>query len=193
MQNKEAGIQRNNITFNREKTRKLATIGILSAISIILVAFVHFPLFPSASFLEYDPADIPILIGTFVYGPVAGLMLTAIVSILQGLLISPQSGVIGVVMHIIATGSCALVAGVIYSRNKTKKTAVIALAAGSVTMTAAMVIMNMIFTPIFMGVPLEVVIPMLVPIIIPFNLFKALINALLTFILYKKISHILRK
>ncbi|MFQ9412551.1 MAG: hypothetical protein ACLR1T_18100 [Evtepia gabavorous] len=39
---------------------------------LLLVYVIHFPIFPAASFLEYDPADIPILIGTFAYGPLAG-------------------------------------------------------------------------------------------------------------------------
>ena len=43
----------------------------LTAISIVFVSVIHFPLFPAAAFLEYDPADIPILIGTFAYGPIA--------------------------------------------------------------------------------------------------------------------------
>ena len=38
--------------------------GMMAAISIILVYLIHFPIFPAASFLEYDPADVPILILT---------------------------------------------------------------------------------------------------------------------------------
>ncbi|HRV34069.1 MAG TPA: ECF transporter S component, partial [Anaerovoracaceae bacterium] len=47
------------------QTRNLAKLGILAAISIVLVALIHFPVFAAAPFLEYDPADIPIIIGTF--------------------------------------------------------------------------------------------------------------------------------
>lgn len=50
-------------------TRQLVSMAMLGAISIVLVSVVHFPLIPAAAFLEYDPADIPILIGTFAYGP----------------------------------------------------------------------------------------------------------------------------
>ena len=41
------------------RTNTLAKLGILAAISVVLVAIVHFPLIPAASFLEYDPADVP--------------------------------------------------------------------------------------------------------------------------------------
>ena len=48
-----------------EKVRKLVTMAMLAALSIVLVYVIHFPIFPAASFLEYDPADIPIFIATF--------------------------------------------------------------------------------------------------------------------------------
>ena len=53
-------------------TRQLVSMAMLGAISIVLVAAIHFPLIPAAAFLEYDPADIPILICAFAYGPTAG-------------------------------------------------------------------------------------------------------------------------
>lgn len=176
----------------RISTRQLVSMAMLGAISIVLVAAVHFPLIPAAAFLEYDPADIPILICAFAYGPMAGFLLTAVVSIIQGMTVSAQSGIIGIIMHIFATGFCVLVAGNIYKRNKTKKTAVTALFFGAIAQTAAMVLMNMIFTPLFMGAPLEVVLSMMIPAIIPFNALKAGINCAITFFLYKSISHLLK-
>lgn len=174
-------------------TKQLVVMAMLGAISVIFVGIIHFPLFPAAPFLEYDPADIPILIGTFLYGPIAGFLLTCIVAVLQGMTVSAQSGVIGIIMHIVATGSCCLIAGTIYFRTKTKKAAVIALIIGAITMTIAMVLMNLILTPLFMGAPIQAVLAMLVPIIIPFNLAKAGINCFITFLLYKSISHIIKK
>ena len=51
------------------KLGRLAKLGLLAALSIVLVFFIHFPIFPTAKFLEYDPADIPIMIATFAFGP----------------------------------------------------------------------------------------------------------------------------
>ena len=93
------------------KTRKLTTMALLSAPAVIMVALIHFPLLPAAPFLEYDPADIAILIGTFLFGPVSGLALTAIVSVLQGLTVSAASGPIGILMHFLATGAFSLTSG----------------------------------------------------------------------------------
>ncbi len=67
------------------RTKKLTVMAMLIAISVVLVYLVRFPIFPTASFLEYDPADIPILIGAFAYGPLAGIILTVAASVIQGL------------------------------------------------------------------------------------------------------------
>ena len=148
----------------RISTRQLVSMAMLGAISIVLVAVIHFPLIPAAAFLEYDPADIPILICAFAYGPLAGLLLTVVVCFIQGFTVSAQSGIIGIVMHIFATGCCVLVTGS----------------------------MNMIFTPLFMGAPLETVLALMIPAIIPFNVLKAGINGVITFFLYKSISHLMK-
>ena len=66
------------------KTVKLVKMGAMVAVSVILVYLIHFPIFPAVAFLEYDPADIPILIGTFAFGPLAGLVLTLVTSVVQG-------------------------------------------------------------------------------------------------------------
>ena len=179
---------------NTKKTdiRKIVSMGMLAAISIVLVYAIRLPIIPIAPFLEYDPADIPILIGTFIYGPVAGLILTVIVSVIQGVTVSAGSNIIGIIMHIVATGSCVLIAGNIYRRNKTKKTAAIALAVGVLVMTTAMVLMNLVLTPLFLGQPLEAVLDLLLPAVIPFNLVKAGLNCSITFLLYKSISHLFK-
>lgn len=173
------------------ETKQMVVMAMLAAISIAFVTAIHFPLFPAAGFLEYDPADIPILIGTFIYGPMAGFILTVIVSIIQGSTVSAGSGIIGIVMHIVATGSCVLIAGNIYWRTKTRTSAIAALFIGALTMTVAMVLLNLVLTPLFLGAPLEVVLQMLIPIIIPFNLLKSGINCFITFLLYKSIAHII--
>lgn len=56
------------------KLGRLAKLGLLAALSIVLVFFIHFPIFPTAKFLEYDPADIPIMIATGTFVLVAGFL-----------------------------------------------------------------------------------------------------------------------
>ena len=146
----------NNLT-TQKSTLKLAKMGMLVAISLVLVTLIHFPIFPAAPFLEYDPADIPIFMGTFAFGPLAGLAITVVTSVIQGVTVSAAGGWFGIVMHILATGSFVLVAGLIYRFKKNRKGAVVALAAGTVTLTAVMGVANVILDPIFFGMPVEAV------------------------------------
>ena len=170
------------------KVRKLATMDMLVAISIVLVYLIHFPIFPGAAFLEYDPADIPILIGAFAYGPVAGVLLTVVTAVIQGFTVSASSGVYGILMHIISTTVLVLVASGIYRLRHTKSGAILGLICGTIAMGLAMMVANHFITPDFMGAPVEVVDAMLLPVILPFNLLKAGINSLVTFLVYKTVS-----
>ena len=177
----------------RSSIDRLVKLGMLTALSIILVYAIHFPIFPSASFLEYDMADVPILIGTFLYGPWWGLALTATVSLLQWMLVSPQSLWVGAVMHFCATGSYVIAAGLIYRSRRTRVGALIGLAVGCVLQTLMMVPMNLIFTVHFFGVPKETVLTLLPTAIIPFNAIKTVGNSLITFLLYKRISKLFER
>ena len=125
------------------------------------------------------------------FGPVGGLIITAVACVLQGVTVSSASGIIGILMHFFATGSFVLVAGNIYKKNRTRKGAVIALVAGALTMTITMVLWNIVMTPIFMGTPREAVLAMILPVILPFNLIKAGANAVITFFVYKSVSKVL--
>ena len=171
---------------------KLVRLALLSALSILLMMVIRFPIIPSAPFLEYEPGDVPALIGAFLYGPGAGLLITAVVSLIQAITVSAGSGWIGAIMHMVATGTMVLVAGFIYQRMHTFKGAVIALLAGSVGMTLVMIPLNLFFTTRFLGVPVEAVKAMIVPIIIPFNLIKAVGNSALTVLVYKSVARVLR-
>lgn len=170
------------------KLGRLAKLGLLAALSIVLVFFIHFPIFPTAKFLEYDPADIPIMIATFAFGPWYGLMTTIVVAVVQGLTVSASGGIYGIIMHIIATGTFVLVAGFLYQKHKTKKGALIALLCGVVAWGLIMMPAN-----IFTGMPVEAIRAILLPIILPFNLIKAGINAVVTFLVYKSVSPLLHR
>lgn len=170
-------------------TNKLVKIALMTAVSCVLLMIIRIP-FPPAPFLVYDPADIPIYITAFAYGPVAGLIVTFIVCFLQAFALGGD-GMYGFIMHFIATGAFAVIAGYIYSKNKTKKTAAISLAIGVVVCIAIMCVLNLYITAAYMGVDRSVIAGMLGTVIIPFNLIKAGVNAILTFILYKRISRFL--
>ena len=177
---------------SQQRVTKLAKMGMLAAISIVMVYLVHFPIFPAVPFLEYDPADIAIFMGAFAFGPLAGFGLTVVASVIQGFTVSAQSGIYGIIMHILATGSFVLVAGNIYKRGKSRKAAVIGLLCGTLTMVVVMFGANLIVTPIFMGVPVDAV-KSLMPFILGFNFIKAGINSIVTCLHYKRISKFLHR
>lgn len=185
-----------------QKIYKIAAMGIFAALSIILVYFIHLPIFPAVSFLEYDPADIPIIICSYIYGTGYGLLLTVIVSVVQGMTVSAGSGWIGILMHIFATGSLVLVGSglrsIILSRRKKADTLqnaertgfidAVSVIAGVAAMTVSMALWNLLFTPIFMSVTLDVVLP-LMPFIVLFNIVKASINSVIALAVYRLIPH----
>lgn len=171
---------------------KLARLAMLSALSIMLMFLVRFPIIPAAPFLEYDPGDIPALLGAFLFGPGAGFIITLVVSLIQAMTVSSGSGWIGAIMHLIATGTMVIVAGTFYRRVHTLKGGIISLILGTLSMTLIMIPLNLYFTTKFLNVPYEAVKAMLIPAIIPFNLLKAGINSTLAFLVYKPVGKIMR-
>ena len=170
--------------------KKMTTLGILSAMAIIVNILISFPMIPAVSFLRYDPKDIIIVIGGFIYGPFAVFIMSAICSVLE--LFYRGGTIIDIIMNIIATCSFACVASVIYKKDHTRLGAIKGLVAGTITMTVTMLVWNYIVTPIYFGMPREAVVSILLPGILPFNLLKAGMNATITMLLYKPIVQILR-
>lgn len=171
----------------KEQTRKLVIMAMLVALSVVLIAAIHLPLIPTVAFLEYDPADIPILIGAMAYGPVAGLVLTVVAAVIQGMFIS-TTGPWGILMHIIATGAMTLVASTIYKYRHTRAGAAIGLVFGTLARGLVMVPANHFITPVWMGAPTEVVDSLMLSGILPFNLLVGVINSVVTFLVYKTVS-----
>ena len=173
-------------------TRKLATLGMCAAISIVLIYFIHFPIFPMISFMEYDPGDIPIFLCSYIFGPISGLVITVIASLIQGLTVSSSSGVIGIVMHILATGSYVIVSGLLMRKTKKIKRLLISATIGCLTMTFTMGLWNLLFTPFYMHIDVNQILP-LMPYIILFNLIKAGLNTVIAVFLYKMLQKLLPK
>ncbi len=182
---------KNNKTLNT--VIKTAIMAMLTALSIVLVYTVRIPLIPAAPFLEYDAADIPVLIGAMMLGPVHGMVILLAVCIIQALTVSASSGWIGFLMHFIASSVLVLIPSIIYSRKKTTASLIIGLILGTIAMTAVMIPLNLVFTGIFLGAGTQAVVEMLIPAIIPFNLLKAGINSAITFAVFTPIKTILKK
>lgn len=173
------------------RTFRLTSMALLTAFGVLLAGVIHVPLIPIAPFLEYDPADIAILIGSFLYGPLAGLGLTASVSIVQGITVSASGGFLGILMHFIATGTFCFLASLIYLKRHTISGMILGLVIGGIAQTILMCLWNLIITPIFLGSSLEEVIALLLPAIIPFNLIKVTLNGIGAMLIYPTICKFL--
>lgn len=169
---------------NREKMLTMSTIAILSALSVVMIMVVPtIPIFPAVSWMRYDMADVPILVGSLLLGPLPGMIILVITSAIQAFVLG-MDGMAGFIMHVIASGTLLLIPSIIYRRKATFKRLVIGLILGTLGMTTIMIGWNLIITPIFLGAPMETVLEMMVPFIIPFNLIKAGLNSMITGVVF---------
>lgn len=164
-------------------TKKIAGISALSALSLILAMVINIRPFPVASFLVYEPADVPIMLGAYIFGIPAGLIMTIVVSVIQGVTINADGGIIGIIMHLIATGTFVIVSGLIYKKWHSNKGLILSASIGFVVWVGIMICCNMLMMPLFTGAPLKAVLALMLPAILPFNLLKAGLNAISAVIL----------
>ena len=161
----------------------------LCALAYIIVAFVRIP---AVMFLKYEPKDVVITIGGFLYGPLASLTMSIVVSFIEMITIS-DTGWIGFAMNVLSTAAFACTAAYLYKRKHTLSGAVIGLIVGSLLMTVVMVAWNYLLTPIYMATPRSEVATMLLPVFVPFNLIKGILNAAITALLFRPLVQTLRK
>ena len=173
----------------RSSVKKIVLLAMLAAISYLIMSLVRIPV---VLFLKYEPKDVVITIGGFLFGPMASFVVSLVVSLLEMVTVS-DTGPIGCVMNLLSTCSFACTAAFIYKRKHTLKGAISGLAAGSVLMIITMLLWNWLITPWYMGVDRTTVESMLLPAFLPFNLLKAGLNSALTLSLYKLLVTALRK
>ncbi len=183
----------NKIKSNIDKSfeiKKTVILGVIIAIAYISTMITQ-PI-KVFEFLSYDLKDAIIVITSFIFGPLSGLVVSVAVCVLEFFTIS-QTGIIGMIMNIISTSFFVVPASLVYKHKKSLSSAVVGLVVGTVVMTGAMLLWNYIFTPLYMGIPRNAVVTMLPTVFLPFNLIKGAINSTLALILYKPLVTALRK
>ncbi len=169
--------------------KKISIIALLSALAFLMVAVIRIPV---VAFLKYEPKDVIIVIGGFIYGPMVSIIISVFSSLLEMLTIS-ETGIIGAVMNIVSSCAFAVTAAFIYSRKKSINKALLSLIIGTFVMVIIMLLWNYFLTPIYMGYPREAVAAMLLPQFLPFNLIKGILNTAITMLIYKPLVTALRK
>ncbi len=174
-----------------QNTKTIVTLAMMAALAYALVVAIRIPLVAMPP-LKYEPKDVIITIGGFIFGPVAAFLISLVVSLIEMFTIS-ETGWIGAIMNLVSTCSFACTAAWIYKKNHTLKGAVLGLAVGIVGLVVVMLLWNYLLTPIYMGYPREAVAAMLPTVFLPFNLVKGGLNAAITMLLYKPVVISLRK
>ncbi len=204
-------LRRNRAILN---SKRIAIIAVLTAISYVLYMFVKFPMpFIFPSFLDIQFSELPALIGGFALGPISG----CIIIVARALLKLPFSGTAGVgeLGDMILGIAIVLPASLIYRRNKTMKGALMGLLVGMACCVIAAVIINrFLLIPFYVKamfnnnwMPLigmtKSLFPNITPdnfysyylplTVVPFNILRCIISGGLTFLVYKKLSKLIKK
>lgn len=185
--------------------RTITGTGMLSAIAYALM-FLDFSVPFMPSFIKMDLSELPALIGSFAYGPISGVIICLIKNLIH-LTISSTGGV-GELSNFLLGASFVLVAGFIYKWKKTRKGALIGSVAGAFTMAVFSVFSNYFlvypiyynFMPqdsilaayqvIFSGV--NSILECLIVFNAPFTFIKGIFSVIITFLIYKRLSPILK-
>ncbi|MEX1617191.1 ECF transporter S component [Enterococcus sp. C27] len=185
------GFQMNN------KVQKMVSIAMLAAIGTVL-QFVAFPIMPAFSFLKIDFSDIPILLGMFLYGPLAGVITAFVRSLLHLFLtgLAPQN-MVGDFASFLASSIFTLPIFYFFGKKKNIRTnRIVGLVSGILALTIFMSIANyFVITPVylqlygvttqqFLGTSLASYVAIG---IVPFNLIKGLLVSGVFLVLHVKL------
>lgn len=147
---------------NTAKTTKLAVTAMLAALSAVLMFF-EFPLgFIAPSFYEFDFSEVPVLVGTFSMGPIAGAVIEFVKILVKFLIKGTSTGGVGELANFLIGCSFILPAGFIYKYKKTRVGAIVGMLTGTVAMAAIGVVLNtFVLVPLYSSfMPLTEIIKM---------------------------------
>lgn len=185
--------------------RLIVGTGMLSALAFVL-QYLEFPIPVMPGFIKFDFSDLPALIGSFAYGPAAGVLVEFIKNLLHCTV--TQSFTVGELSNFILGAIFTGTAGLIYKKNKTKKGAVIGAIVGSIAMGIVSFPSNLfiVYPAYNKFMPMDAIIGMYSEILpsvgklwqallifnVPFTIVKGLVSTLITVLIYKRISPVLK-
>ncbi|KMZ55856.1 ECF transporter S component [Dorea sp. D27] len=193
----------------RMKVKKIAFIGLMGAVSAVLMLF-RFPIPFMPPFLSFDFSGLMEMLGGFMFGPVAAVCIIVVKIMLQLVMQGSFSLGTGELQNLILSCAYVLPALIIYHRNKSKR-----MAAAGMAVSSAFVAVVAVFTNLYLIIPFYVklfgmsmddIIAMCSTVnpamknavtmalfgILPFNLIKYGVTSLVTFIIYKRLSKVIK-
>ena len=196
-------------TKNKLTTKAITQIGMLGAIAVVLMLF-EIPLPFAPSFYEIDFSEVPVLVGCFAMGPLAGVLIELIKIVLNLLINGSITAGVGEIANFIIGCSFIVPAGIIYQRMKSKHGAIVGMVTGTLFMTILGCFVNAyILLPAYAKAfewPIEALVEMGTAVngninslftfvmfaVVPFNLLKGVLVSIIVLCIYKKISPILK-
>ena len=194
---------------NLFSTKQLLGLTMMAAMAAVLMFF-RFPLPFAPSFMDVDLADVPVLIGGFAYGPIAGVLIALLKNIIKLITQGSTTAYVGELSNFIVTSAYVFVAASYYRVHRTKEGSRIALLLGVISLTVVATLSNgFLIFPLFeklAGFPMEAILgatqavnplvdtywEMMIFAVVPFNLVKGSLNAVITALLYRHISRFLK-
>lgn len=199
--------QENNKT--KTKVRMMAQIGMLAAIATVLMLF-EIPLPFAPSFYEIDFSEVPVLVGCFAMGPLAGAIVEFIKILLNFAINGTATAGVGEIANFLIGCAFVVPAGWIYKMKRTRKGAITGMITGTIFMTIVGCFLNaFILLPTYakaFGMPIDALVGMgsavnsaitslttfVIFAVAPFNLLKGVLVSLIVFLIYKKISPVFK-
>lgn len=192
-------------------TRKMAMIGMFSAIAMILHIF-DFAVPFAPPFYKLDFSELPILIGTFAFGPAAGVMMEFLKILLKLCIKGTSTAFVGDLANFVIGCSFILPASVIYAFGKKKKSAIAGCVIGTVVLTLFGTAFNAIYLlpafSVLFGMPMESILQagtavnplatgdsivnFVAVCVAPLNLIKGIVASVITMVVYKPLSPIIK-
>lgn len=177
-----------NQTRTSELTRRMTGVAVFSALAygVALVTNIK------VGFLSFDAKDAVITIASFIYGPLAAVIMSFITAFLEFISFG-GTGPYGALMDLVSTFSFTFTASIIYKYRRNLSGALISLGTASVVYVAVMMVANLLITPLYMGVSVSDVKALIPTMLLPFNIAKALMNSAIVMLLYKPVSKLVRR
>ena len=189
------------------KIRTITVTGVLSATAFLL-QLIEIPIpMLMPTFIKFDFSDLPALIGSFALGPVCGIVIELIKNILHAALATGSFGV-GELSNFVLGAVFVGIAGVVYRRKRSKKGALAASLTGAVAMAIVSFPSNLflVYPVYYQFMPEEAILAAYQAILpgmksiaqsllifnVPFTFVKGILDVIITFAVYKKLSPVLK-
>lgn len=192
------------------KIQWMVKVAATAAVAVVLMLF-EFPLpFLAPPFYELDLSEVPVLVGTFALGPLAGVTIELLKIVINLLINGTQTACVGEFANFLIGVAFVIPAELIYRRKKCKKNAVLGMVLGGLTMIIIAGLLNaFVLIPVYskaFKIPTETIVEMgraihtsidslaklVLLCVVPFNAIKVVLVSVITAVIYKPLSPILK-